>query len=190
MIVFARHGQTALNRGGRLQGRLDAPLNELGAEQASRLSRELAAVPVTRIVASPLQRAVATAEAIAAPHGLAVETDERIIELDYGEWDGVPLASVPAAAWTEWRADPAYTPPGGESLQAVTARVAAFLEDCLGQGVTVAVSHVSPIKAAVCCALGIDEQASWNMHLGVASITRIGARPDGAPYLMTFNEFA
>ena len=116
MIVFARHGQTALNRSGRLQGRLDAPLSELGLKQAAKLSRELAGVPVTRVVASPLQRAVQTATAIAAPHGLDVETDERIIELDYGEWDGIPLSTVPAAAWDDWRADPAYTPPGGESL--------------------------------------------------------------------------
>ena len=190
MIVFARHGQTALNRSGRLQGRLDAPLSELGLEQAAGLSLELANLPVTRIVARPLQRAVQTASAIAAPHGLDVETDERIIELDYGEWDGVPLASVPASAWDDWRADPAYAPPGGESLQAVTARVASFLDDALRDDVTIAVSHVSPIKAAVCCALRVDERASWRMHLGVASVTRLGTRPDGSPYLMSFNEFA
>ena len=190
MIVFARHGQTLLNRSGRLQGRLDAPLSELGLEQAAKLSSELATLPVTRIVASPLQRAVQTATAIAEPHGLEVETDDRIIELDYGEWDGIPLAAVPATAWDEWRADPAYTPPGGESLQAVTTRVAAFLDDALRDGITIAVSHVSPIKAAVCCALRVDERASWQMHLGVASVTRIGARPDGSPYLVSFNEFA
>lgn len=190
MIVFARHGQTALNRSGRLQGRLDAPLSDLGLEQAAKLSLELAGVPVTRIVASPLQRAVQTATAIAEPHGLEVGTDDRIIELDYGEWDGIPLATVPSDAWDEWRADPAYTPPGGESLQAVTTRVAQFLDDALRDGITIAVSHVSPIKAAVCCALRVDERASWQMHLGVASVTRIGARPDGSPYLVSFNEFA
>ena len=190
MIVFARHGQTALNRSGRLQGRLDAPLSDVGHEQAARLSRELASVPATRVVASPLRRAVETAQAIAEPHGLTVETDERIIELDYGEWDGIPLGTVPADAWNTWRADPAFTPPGGESLQAVTARVASFLADTLGGGLTIAVSHVSPIKAAVCCALGIDERATWRMHLGVAAVTRVGARDDGSAYLMSFNEFA
>lgn len=190
MIVFARHGQTALNRSGRLQGRIDAPLSDLGLEQAANLSRELAGIPVTRVVASPLQRAIQTANVIAQPHGLAVETDERIIELDYGEWDGIPLATVPSSAWADWRADPAYTPPGGESLQAVTTRVTAFLDDVLGDGITIAVSHVSPIKAAVCRALGVDERVSWQMHLGVASVTRIGARSDGSPYLVSFNEFA
>ena len=166
MIVFARHGQTALNRSSRLQGRLDAPLSELGLEQAAKLSRELASVTVTRIVASPLQRAVQTAAAIAEPHGLDVETDERIIELDYGEWDGIPLATVPATAWDDWRADPAYTPPGGESLQAVTTRVASFLDDALGDGVTIAVSHVSPIKAAVWCALRVDDETAFAGAVG------------------------
>jgi broad specificity phosphatase PhoE len=54
----------------------------------------------------------------------------------------------------------------------------------------VAVSHVSPIKAAVCLALGVDARSSWRMHLGLASITRIGRRPDATPYLLSFNETA
>jgi broad specificity phosphatase PhoE len=60
----------------------------------------------------------------------------------------------------------------------------------VADGAVVAVSHVSPIKAAVCWALGIDEGASWRMQLGVAAVTRIGASPDGRPYLHSFNETA
>jgi probable phosphoglycerate mutase len=54
----------------------------------------------------------------------------------------------------------------------------------------VAVSHVSPIKAAVCIALGADERASWRMQLSLASITRVDARDDGRAYLLSFNETA
>jgi broad specificity phosphatase PhoE len=190
VIAFARHGQTDLNRGGRLQGRVDAALSATGHEQAAALGRRFAGERVTRVVSSPLLRARETAAAIAAPHGLSVEVDDRLIELDYGEWDGVALADVPAADWTRWRADVTFAPPGGERLPDVTARIASFLADHTAGEPIVAVSHVSPIKAAVCCALAIDELATWRMHLAVASITRIGTRPDGAPYLLSFNERA
>jgi broad specificity phosphatase PhoE len=188
VIEFVRHGQTELNRGGRLQGRIDAPLSELGAQQAAALARGYASAPVTRVLSSPLQRARATAAAIAAPHGLSVEVDDRLIELDYGEWDGLALTDVSADDWASWRNDVAFAPPGGERLCDVAERVAAFCADVLTDDLVVAVSHVSPIKAAVCGALRVDERSTWRMQLDVASVTRIGRRPDGSPYLITFND--
>ena len=73
---------------------------------------------------------------------------------------------------------------------AVTARVESFCADRLaaGDGRVVAVSHVSPIKAAVAWALGVDERATLRMQLGLATITNIGIRPDGSGYLVSFNE--
>jgi broad specificity phosphatase PhoE len=142
-------------------------------------------------VSSPLQRASETAAAIAETHDVPVEIDDRLIELDYGEWDGVPLNDVPRAEWRAWRDDPSsFAPPGGESLVDVAERMASF---CAGtfagapDRTVVAVSHVSPIKAAVCWALRADVRAGWYMHLAVASITRIGAGPDGG-VLLSFNE--
>jgi broad specificity phosphatase PhoE len=72
----------------------------------------------------------------------------------------------------------------------VTARVAAFLGEMSGDAHVVAVSHVSPIKAAVCCALGVDEGATWHMQLDVAALTRVGVRPDGSLFLLSYNETA
>jgi broad specificity phosphatase PhoE len=190
VIAFTRHGQTAVNAGGRLQGRLDEPLSELGVAQARALATLFEPEPVARVVSSPLVRARDTAAAIAARHTLAVEVDERLIELDYGAWDGVPLADVTAEEWAAWRADPSFAPPGGESLVDVTARVASFAADVLAEDLVVAVSHVSPIKAAVCCALAVDERATWRMQLGLASVTRVGARPDRSAYLLSYNETA
>jgi len=190
MIAFARHGQTAVNREGRLQGRIDAPLSDVGALQARALAEAFRTEPVVRVVSSPLLRARDTAAAIASAHGIGVEIDERLIELDYGAWDGMPISDVPRADWSAWRSDPTFTPPGGEALPAVTARVASFLGDVLSDELVVAVSHVSPIKAAVCCALGVDERATWRMQLAVAAITRVGCRPDGGAYLVSFNEVA
>jgi len=188
MIAFVRHGQTELNRGGRLQGRIDAPLSVLGKEQAAALGQGFASAPVVRVVSSPLQRACGTAAAIAAAHGLTVEVDERLIELDYGAWDGLPLTEVSADDWAAWRRDPEFSPPGGERLADVTARVVAFCADVLSSDLVIAVSHVSPIKAAVCGALRVDEMITWRMQLDVASVTRIGRRPDGSPFLAGFND--
>jgi broad specificity phosphatase PhoE len=188
VIAFVRHGQTELNATGRLQGRLDVPLSALGEQQAAAVGRGFASAPVTRVVSSPLQRAVATATAIADAHRLAVEIDRRLVELDYGDWDGRALADVPADAWSAWRTEPGFAPPGGETLADVGARVAAFCRDVLDDTLVIAVSHVSPIKAAVCNALQVDDRVTWRMQLDVASVTRIGRRPDGSPYLLGFND--
>jgi len=188
VIAFTRHGQTAVNREGRMQGRLDAALSELGASQAAALGVAFSTEKVTRVLSSPLQRAHATAAAVASHHGLAVEIDERLIELDYGDWDGLPLHEVGAESWAAWQRDVAFTPPGGESLEDVARRVAGFMESELDDAptVTVAVSHVSPIKAAVCDALEVGIEVSWRMQLGVASITRIAGR-DGRGVLLSYN---
>jgi probable phosphoglycerate mutase len=191
VIVFVRHGQTASNRGGQLQGRFDAPLTAEGEAQAKCVAAALRHEPLARVITSPLVRARTTADAIAQVLGLDVETDERLIELDYGQWDQLRMLDIPAEAWRKWRETVSFTPPGGESLEAVTARVVGFCNEQFSAAVeesVVAVSHVSPIKAAVCWALGTDERASWRMRLGLASITRIDGGQDRAPLMLSFNE--
>jgi broad specificity phosphatase PhoE len=191
MIAFVRHGETAHNRDGRLQGRADIELSDRGADQVVRLARRFPAGSLTSVFTSPLRRARQTADAIAAVCGVPVEVDERLVELDYGDWDGRALAEISADAWSTWRADPEFAPPGGESLAAVTARVAEFCRERLrADGTVAAVSHVSPIKAAVAWALGVDERATWRMQLGLATVSTIGARPDGSGYLLSFNDGA
>jgi broad specificity phosphatase PhoE len=184
-----RHGQTSVNREGRFQGRLDPPLTELGRDQARRAASGLAGGGATAVWTSPLQRAADTAREIAAVLHAPLEIDERLVEIDYGDWDGLRLTEVDAAQWSAWRADPTFTPPGGESLASVAVRVADFGAERLHADTTiVAVSHVSPIKAAVAWALGVDTDATWRMQLDVASVTRIGRRANGTPYLAAYND--
>jgi len=193
VIFFVRHGETALNRDGRLQGRIDLELSERGGEQVARVAQRFASGSVERVYTSPLRRAQQTAEAIAVASGADVEIDDRLVELDYGEWDGKPLTEMRTPRGELWFADPTFAPPGGESLVDVTARVEAFCRHRLrpdGDARIVAVSHVSPIKAAVIWALAVDERATLRMQLGLASITTIGARTNGAPYLVAFNDCA
>jgi broad specificity phosphatase PhoE len=188
--MLVRHGQTVMNRGGRFQGRVDSELTDVGLGQAEAAARALADCGATRIVTSPLARAAQTAERIAEPLGIAVEVDDRLIELDYGEWDTQPLASIGDDGWARWRNDADFAPPGGESLHAVWDRAVACASDLLdARGTTIAVSHVSPIKAIVAWALGAGIESTWRMHLDVAAICAVDRRGRDA-LLLSFNQRA
>ncbi len=184
MLLLVRHGRTDANAQGLLLGRLDPPLSEEGVEQAAALAT---VVPRdARVVASPLLRTRQTAEAFGRP----VELDERWIELDYGELDGMPLRDVPPDLWREWRADPTFAPPGGESLAALGVRVRAACAELVDEARerdVVVVSHVSPIKAGIAWVLGAGDELAWKLHVSVASIARIGVDQWG-PTLRSFNE--
>jgi broad specificity phosphatase PhoE len=190
-LILVRHGQTAVNAEGRLQGRIDAPLTELGERQAAAVAAAVG--PVGRVMSSPLQRARATAAAIAgAGADVDVDVDERWIELDYGSWDGAVLRTMDQTEWDRWRRDPSFAPPGGESLVALATRVEAACEALVDEARehdVVVVSHVSPIKAAVAWALGVGPETSWRMFLGVNAVCRIAIGPRG-PSLTSYNDLS
>ena len=184
MLILVRHGQTATNAEGRLLGRADPPLTELGERQAAAVAKAIG--PVDRVISSPLVRAQATA----ACFGVDVETDDRWIEIDYGVLENQPLAEIGRGFWTEWRADPTIAPEGGESLSAVAARVRGACDELVNAAASsdvVVVSHVSPIKAAVVWALGGDDAMIWRMFLDVAAVSRIAIRDHGA-VLISYDE--
>lgn len=187
MLYFVRHGQTAANAERRLVGRADVPLSDIGRAQVAAVAAALRDEGITRVVSSPLGRAVATADAF----GVPVEIDDRWVEMDYGDLDGRPMADVAPDVWTAWRADASFRPPGGETLLEVEARVQAACRDLAGPaatGAVVVVSHVSPIKAAAAWALGVGIEATWRMFLDLASVTRVGIGMAGTPVLQSFNE--
>lgn len=199
-MLWVRHGETAVNAAGLLLGRRDPPLTPLGREQVEATAAIVAAARPVRILTSPLGRTRETAGILAAAcGGIPVEVEPRAVELDYGDWDGRRLTDLPPGELAKWRADAGYRPPGGESLADVGVRVgelcAELADGLAGSGTggsddpanLVVVSHVSPIKGAVCWALGIDQSAAWRLHLGLASVTRIGVR-GGIPFLERFNE--
>ncbi len=175
-ILLVRHGRTTANAEGLLLGRLDPDLDAEGDAQAAAVAALLAAElagRALRIVSSPLRRTAITAAAIAdALGGVDVEIDERWIELDYGELDGVPLADVPAETWATWRTDAEFCPEAGSASRPSAAgcgRPATTWRR--RRGTVVVVSHVSPIKAAVAWALGV----------GISSPGGCTSRPDRSP---------
>jgi broad specificity phosphatase PhoE len=191
VLILVRHGESTGNADGLLLGRMDAPLTDRGMAQARTLGPALP--PVARVISSPLARARHTAEALGT--GLPIEIDDRWIEVDYGEFDGRPLGAVPDEVWTRWRTDPDFRPPGGETLTEAGTRVRSACEELFvtdgqgarGGGAVVVVSHVSPIKAATCWALGLGDEGAWRLYLATASMTRIAWGANG-PLLNRFNE--
>ena len=128
MIFIVRHGQTELNTAHVLQGRSNHPLNDAGIAQARATAQALAerGISFSHVFSSPLVRAVQTAE-ILAP-GVAVQLDERLIEMDYGPYEGADLAN-PAPEIVTFFSDFVHNPApkGMEQLVQVVARTGSYV---------------------------------------------------------------
>lgn len=183
MLHLVRHGRTAANAAGLLQGRMDLPLDEVGRQQAAAL---VGFVPTPDVlVVSPALRAAQTAEVFST----TPEVDDRWLELDFGALDGVPVADVPPDLWRRWRTDPTFAPEGAESLADLERRVRGACEDLLERArgsEVVVVTHATPIKAAMAWALGAPVGTTWRSFVDQASVTRIAVRDHG-PVLVAFN---
>ena len=127
-LYLARHGQTDLNARNGLQGHIDMPLNRNGEAHAAALAAYFKDRELTAIWASPLQRARNTAAAVAASHDLPVQIDADLIEVDYGDIDGMTMDD--ATASTNYRDRDqdrlAYRPPNGETYYELLARLERF----------------------------------------------------------------
>jgi broad specificity phosphatase PhoE len=136
VIYLCRHGETFHNREGRLQGRSESDLTPLGRAQARAMSDLLFDLiqrepPANwRIVASPLRRARDTAETIGARLGLPVAADERLVEIDVGEWSN-RLREEVRGENPHLRGDDAwgFHAPGGETYEAMMARITHWLHE-------------------------------------------------------------
>ncbi len=150
MIYLVRHGQTAFNAEGRIQGAKDSALTALGVEQARRVGKFLGGVvPVeTRIIASPRGRTQHTAQLIREASGLGaqIETDERLAEISLGDWDGMLKDDIRAQSPDydagERRWSWFFDAPGADSYEAMTERLGGWLDDARAAGgPIIAVSH-------------------------------------------------
>lgn len=99
-IMMVRHGETAWNAEGRFQGKTDTPLSLRGEQQAENTALALRHQKIDAIYTSPLSRAMSTARKIAAFHDLPFIVDDRLTEIDFGEWDGHTHQEI-ARLWPE-----------------------------------------------------------------------------------------
>lgn len=187
-IIAIRHGETAWNASTRIQGHTDIPLNEHGQRQAQLLAQALAqADKIDTIYSSDLQRAFATAQAIALQTGASLVTHVGLRERAFGDFEGRSFAQIelelPAQAQL-WRTRaPDWTPPGGgESLsvmqQRVLATVNALAQQHPGQQIAV-VAHGGVLDLLYRAATQQSLQAPRSWVLGNAVINRLLWTPQG-----------
>ena len=193
-IILVRHGQTELNRGQRVQGRSDYPLDEKGLGQARRIAERIKSEPVQVVYSSPLLRALETAGPIADAHGLRVQVEPGLAEMDVGELDGLSFTEMRdgyADFLRQWREDAgSVRMPGGESVQEVQERAWPVVERSAADhpgGVVVVVSHAFAIQALVCRAMGVPLTHFERVRhdVGAMSILRIAG---SGPLLKSLND--
>ncbi|WP_067902906.1 bifunctional RNase H/acid phosphatase [Nocardia vaccinii] len=194
-LLLLRHGQTELSVERRYSGRGNPPLTALGREQAARAAKYLAAKgDIAAIVTSPLGRARETAGAVGEALNVEVRVLDRLIETDFGDWEGLTFAEAVQAdpeLHARWLSDSTVCPPGGESFAAVRERIEAARADLVGlypgRNVVV-VSHVTPIKTLLQLALGVGPSLLYRLHLDLASLSIAEFYPDGGSSVRLVNE--
>lgn len=177
-VILVRHGQTAWNRVERFRGRADVPLDETGLAQARATAERVARQwTPTAVYTSPLGRARKTAEVIAAPLGLPVQPDDGLLDIDYGEWQGLTTEEVRLRwpeALTAWLAAPhTARVPAGETLKAVRSRAVRSLgritSDHEGQTVCVVAHHVVN-RLILLEVLGLGNERFWHIRQDTCAI--------------------
>jgi broad specificity phosphatase PhoE len=173
-VLLARHGETDDNAARRFQGHRDPPLNDRGREQARALAEHLAGEDVRELWSSPLRRAHETAAIAGERLGLAPRVDDRLMEVDVGDWAGrlyADLESDEPELFAEWRSgSPAFRFPGGESLEEQMERVVDGFVDLTQAGALPAlvVCHRGVVRAARCHTdrRGLASFMAWDVPNG------------------------
>lgn len=199
-LILLRHGQTALSVDRRYSGRTDVALTDHGQQQAAAAAKRIAARYLRtgdpRVVSSPLARATATAQQAADAVGAEVIVHDGLLETDFGAWEGLTFreaAQRDPELHRAWLGDPAVSPPGGESFDAVHQRVRATLDDLTARFAgreLVVVSHVTPIKTVLRIALSAGHELLFRLHLDLASISVVEFYPDGNSSVLVVNDIS
>ena len=192
LLLLVRHGQTPTT-GQVLPGR--APglhLSEAGRRQAERVAERIAALPVTAVYSSPLERTLQTAGPTAERTGVPVVIDEGLIEGEFGDWTGRALSDLARLPeWSTVQHEPeAFRVPRGESFVEIRDRMVGTLERLRGDhpgGTIVCFSHADPIRVAVSDALGTPLNRFQRLSVGPCSVSAIAYRDGADPVVLTVN---
>ena len=165
-VYLARHGETTWNLAGRYQGRREAALTSLGMQQAFALTAPMDDARIGCIVSSPLLRCTATAQPTAERLNLRVETDDRLIEIAHGTWEGRlrdEIAANDPARYHAWRNDPANVAfEGGETIVQVRNRWRDFARAFVPLAPALVVTHDAVVRVALADAKGRELDAFWD----------------------------
>jgi broad specificity phosphatase PhoE len=173
-VYVARHGETTWNLAGRYQGRRESGLTALGVRQGFALADAFERIEprVERIVASPLLRCSATAKFVADRLNVTLETDDRLLEIAHGTWEGRLRDEIAAddperfRAWKERPADVAFE--NGETLAGVRARWLNFAASFPDGGPALVVTHDAVVRVAILAAQARALDELWSVNVETA----------------------
>jgi len=186
-IILVRHGHVEGISPERFRGRADLALTTVGRRQADTTARRIHAVwAPAAIYTSPLSRARETGEAIGKPFGLSPSLLDGLVDIDYGQWQGLTPDEV-RARWPAlldiWYRAPDWTAiPGGETLQELAARTVSALREVMRrhpQGIVVLVGHDSVNRAILLHALGLPLSGYRRLGQGPCAINELDFSGDG-----------
>lgn len=192
-LVLVRHGETAWNADGRVQGHTDIPLTKKGLEQARLASEQLKNERFVAVYSSDLKRACVTGEIIAAPHGLPVSTTPLLREAYLGRWQGLTMQEAAEQYPDEYAAyikdSIANRPPGAERLEEVIARSAEFLKhiEAHQDEIIVVACHGGTVRGLLAAAFGVGPEIYRRIRLDNGGITILEMN-SGRPLLVTLND--
>jgi len=194
-VILVRHGQTEWNRVERFRGRADVPLNQVGLAQADATGQRVASEwQPAAVYAGPLSRTVQTAEAIGFCCSLPVQIEPRLIDIDYGEWQGLTPGEV-RERWTEalsaWYDTPHVARiPSGEMLDELSVRAMCAVNDLttrhLDQTI-VLVSHTVVNRIVLLGVLGLGNDRFWRLRQDTCAINVFEVE-NGVFTLVTMND--
>ncbi len=182
-ILLTRHGQTVANREARFCGQSETPLTEFGLRQADALARRLAATTIDRVYTSDFSRATETATRVIEGRGLELRIEPRLREIHYGEWElqrERDIAKRDPERFALMRAeDPAWRPPGGETISEVRARAFAAVQSIAkrhAHETVLVVSHGDAVLCLIAEALGVPLANTYRLEIANCSLSELTVR--------------
>ena len=183
-VLLVRHGRSTSHAAGTLAGRTPGvELDEQGREQAAKLAGRLKDVTIDRVISSPLERCRQTLAPLADELGLTVETDDRLLEVDYGSWSGRELKDLlHEPLWRVVQAHPsAAVFPAGEGLADMSARAVDAIRSITraadADRTVLVCSHGDVIKAILADALGLHLDAFQRIVVAPSSVSVVRYTP-------------
>jgi len=174
-LLIVRHPETVANVTGRLVGRGDSPFTAEGQLQARRLPAKLAAFAPDEVWTSPLHRARIVAEKAAALAAVPLRIDDRLLELDFGDAEGMTFDELTAAGMPfNYRSAEEPVAPGGESRGSIERRVAEIADELTSRdGRFVVVAHGGVVRAMLVRVLGLSHTDVWAFHVHNAQLATV-----------------
>lgn len=179
-LLLARHGQAETNQQGAFLGRSDLPLTPHGKTQADNLASKLTHWQIDAIYSSSLQRALHTAKAIGQKQNKIPMIDNRLVEQDFGKWEGLVFEQAQdqfPKAYRAWQQNALHhAPTEGETLAQVQARIWPVFEEIKAQRVNqtvLIVAHGCVLNVLICTLLKITPQALWTFQFPTGGMAEL-----------------